>query len=411
MKKFFKILSCTSLVCSCFILLAGTIVSSSIPNAYQITENSGMELQGYFPVTAKTVEGRNLVAAEASMMLNKTYDANILLMNSIPIKTVDVQMVEETKVIPCGTPFGVKIFTQGVVIVGISDVKTEQGVSCPAKTAGLRKGDIILSINEQKVTSNEEIAEIVEKSGGETLIVLARRDNTTFQTELFPIQSFSDGMYKVGIWVRDSSAGIGTLTFFDPQTNRFAGLGHGICDIDTGELLPLSHGDIVKANINGITKGVKGTPGELKGYFSDYHPIGNLQSNSASGVYGVLKECPCNHEPIVVGMKQQVKTGKAQILTTISGESPQYYDIEIVNVNYNEDVPTKNMVISITDPRLLEQTGGIVQGMSGSPIIKDGRLIGAVTHVFVNEPTKGYAIFAENMLAYSRSSAEQRKAS
>lgn len=402
MRKFFRGLSLGLAICSCAILAIGCILNVEIPNNYKITESSGLEVTSSLPITIEMDSGEDLIEAGVLNNPNQTYDANLKLMNIIPLKNVKVQVVEENKVIPCGVPFGVKIFTDGVVVVGISEVKVNQSTVNPAKEAGLKIGDVILSINNNTVNSNEEVAKYVQNCNGQSLTLSVRRENMTFSTEIYPVKS-EDSSYKAGLWVRDSSAGIGTLTYYDQDQQVFAGLGHGICDIDTSELMPLRNGDIVPATINGIVKGEKGTPGELRGYFSDQASIGTLLANINTGVYGTMGKSPVQNEPIKVAMKQQVKPGKAQILTTIDGQTPQYYDIEIESVNYKEHTPTKNMIIRITDPKLLETTGGIVQGMSGSPIIQNGMLVGAVTHVFVNEPERGYGIFAENMIEVSSS--------
>ncbi len=402
MRKFFRGLSLGLAICSCAILAIGCILNVEIPNNYKITESSGLEVTSSLPITIEMDSGEDLIEAGVLNNPNQTYDANLKLMNIIPLKNVKVQVVEENKVIPCGVPFGVKIFTDGVVVVGISEVKVNQSTVNPAKEAGLKIGDVILSINNNTVNSNEEVAKYVQNCNGQSLTLSVRRENMTFSTEIYPVKS-EDSSYKAGLWVRDSSAGIGTLTYYDQDQQVFAGLGHGICDIDTSELMPLRNGDIVPATINGIVKGEKGTPGELRGYFSDQASIGTLLANVNTGVYGTMGKSPVQNEPIKVAMKQQVKPGKAQILTTIDGQTPQYYDIEIESVNYKEHTPTKNMIIRITDPKLLETTGGIVQGMSGSPIIQNGMLVGAVTHVFVNEPERGYGIFAENMIEVSSS--------
>ncbi len=402
MRKFFRGLSLGLAICSCAILAIGCILNVEVPNNYKITESSGLEVTSSLPITIEMDSGEDLIEAGVLNNPNQTYDANLKLMNIIPLKNVKVQVVEENKVIPCGVPFGVKIFTDGVVVVGISEVKVNQSTVNPAKEAGLKIGDVILSINNNTVNSNEEVAKYVQNCNGQSLTLSVRRENMTFSTEIYPVKS-EDSSYKAGLWVRDSSAGIGTLTYYDQDQQVFAGLGHGICDIDTSELMPLRNGDIVPATINGIVKGEKGTPGELRGYFSDQASIGTLLANVNTGVYGTMGKSPVQNEPIKVAMKQQVKPGKAQILTTIDGQTPQYYDIEIESVNYKEHTPTKNMIIRITDPKLLETTGGIVQGMSGSPIIQNGMLVGAVTHVFVNEPERGYGIFAENMIEVSSS--------
>lgn len=415
MKKFLKSFSVLLSVFLCGLFLLGVCVSANLPQKYFVTKSSGLQINNnIIPITARTTTGMELVQAGVLNSTNKSYDADIMLMNIIPIKSVTVQVVDETRVYPCGTPFGIKIFTEGVVLVGITEVKTDNQVVNPGKDARLKTGDVIISINGQAVNSNEQVAQFIQNSGGQPLSFAIRRENMSFNTELTPIKSATDDTYKAGLWVRDSSAGIGTLTFYDEKTNMFAGLGHGICDVDTGELMPLLNGDIVNATINGIVKGVKGSPGELRGYFSGNQAIGTLSANVNTGVYGFMQqEAPAHQDSLVVAMKQQVTTGSAQILTTIDGSTPCYYDIEIESVNYKEDMPTKNMVIRITDPALLEATGGIVQGMSGSPIVQNGMLVGAVTHVFVNEPQRGYGIFAENMLSVcnSISNSEIKKAS
>ena len=209
------------------------------------------------------------------------------------------------------------------------------------------------------------------------------------------------------MWIKDSCAGIGTMTFVTADGKIFAGLGHAICDADTGQIMPMNSGEIVPVELIGVTKGVRGAPGELKGYFSSTEPQGTLLSNSEAGVYGLLN-CPAPAgEPVAVAMKQEVTRGEAQVLTTVNGGEPEYYTIQIERINYDEQSVAQNMVVHITDPRLLEQTGGIVQGMSGSPIVQNGKLIGAITHVFVNDPTRGYAIFAENMVETSQSVIEK----
>ncbi|MCL2884594.1 MAG: SpoIVB peptidase, partial [Oscillospiraceae bacterium] len=232
-----------------------------------------------------------------------------------------------------------------------------------------------------------------------------KRDNIVFDAQLTPVKSVTENRYKAGMWVRDSAAGIGTLTFYVPGTNIFAGLGHAICDTDTGETMPLASGEIVPARIYSIKPGVAGTPGELRGGF-EMGSLGSLTVNGDTGTYGQLTSLPAVHDAVPVAMKQEVKPGAAQILTTIDGTDPVLYDVRIDQVKYSDASPTRNLVITITDPRLLDKTGGIVQGMSGSPILQNGKLVGAVTHVFVNDPTRGYGIFAENMLKTADSVAQ-----
>lgn len=397
MKKFFKLLSIMISIIICLLFMLGAITASSLPDNYKITSTCSPKIKKYLCLGETPIMSLKQFSQDDNKEDLK-YNTNILFMNIVPIKRVSIQKIEDVYVMPGGHPFGIKLFTKGVIIVGISDIKTDNGFCNPAKQAGLQKGDIILSVNSKEISSNEELIKIVEQSNGDDLNAEVVRNGIKYETTIKPVKGDLSGNYKVGMWVRDSSAGIGTITFWDKKTQIFGGLGHGICDIDTGELLPLSHGDIVKANINGISKGTRGNPGELKGYFIESQPVGKLTNNTYSGVYGKLDGIDFEKEPVPVAMKQQVKTGKAQILTTIIGNTPEYYDIDIIRINYNEESPSKNMIIKITDHKLLNQTGGIIQGMSGSPIIQNGMLVGAITHVFVNDPQKGYAIFAENMI-------------
>lgn len=300
-------------------------------------------------------------------------------------------------VIPCGTPFGVKLYTDGVVVVGTEEIIFGGKRTSPAEDAGITDGDVIYSVNGKKVNSNKELSNLINSSGGRTVSVQIKRNEKIFTTKLTPARTTEDGDYKAGLWVRDSCAGIGTMTFYEPQSGCFAALGHGICDTDTGKLLPSSDGEIVNSTIESITKGIKGTPGGLNAYFTDDEPIGRLVKNTDQGVYGTLEYTPKGCA-LTVANRKDVKIGKASILSTIEGEIPKLYDIEITSINFEACNNTKNMVIEIKDKDLLEKTGGIVQGMSGSPIIQNGKVVGAVTHVFVNDPEKGYAIFADTML-------------
>ncbi len=395
MKKFFKGLAVAMCLMVCFILSFCVTASRHLPDTYMITPTCSMHINKYLTLCR---EDDAAVTALSQDDVSTNYNADVLFMNIIPLKKVNIQKAADVYVMPGGDPFGVKLFTKGVIIVGISDVKTSDGVFNPAKQAGLQKGDIILTINKKEIKSNEELIKLVEASYGEELIAEVIRNGLKYEAKMRPLKS-DDGAYKLGIWVRDSSAGIGTVTFWDENSKLFGGLGHGICDIDTGELLPLSHGDLIKVKINDIAKGVKGNPGELKAYFIECEPIGKLIQNTYSGIYGKYTHSIYCRKPVKVAMKQQIQEGKAQIFTTLSGTMPQVYDIEIIHINYNEEQASKNMVIKITDEKLLAQTGGIIQGMSGSPILQNGMLVGAVTHVFVNDPQKGYAIFAENMIS------------
>ena len=405
-KKLFKALSVICMSCALVLAIAVGIIAYCTPDSYQVTAGKTLGLDNA-AVTAKNVQDNQVISAAALKKSNQNYQAKLMLLNTIPIKTVNISVIDENWLIPCGTPFGIKMFTNGVVIVGVADIKTATGVINPAAVAGLKVGDVIISIDGKSVNQNEEVAGIIEKSNGKQMKFLVCRDKVNLTATLTPVKSALDDSYKGGLWVRDSTAGIGTVTFYNPTTDIFGGLGHGISDQDTNELLPLRSGEIVNVTISGIVKGEKGAAGELRGYFNDDTSVGNLNANVDEGVYGTLQSSPANNKAIKVAMKQEVKTGAAQILTTIDGNTPQYYDVQIESVNYRDNVRTKNIVVRITDKKLLEATGGIIQGMSGSPIIQNNMLVGAVTHVFVNDPTRGYGIFAENMLTVSQNIKQQ----
>ena len=401
MKKFFRYTSIT-LFFFCVALFSECIlVSKDFPKVYNITDNSEIVLSGHFPMKISTTSEECFTQKTYTNEAPVILQGKLKLLDIFPIRTVEMHLVDEKKVSPCGTPFGVKIFTNGPMIINVTEVRTQLGVSGPAQEAGIKKSDTITHLNGNKISTNEELAEAIEKSEGNPIKISVLRDNSPLEFNVNPVKSIDDKKYKIGVWVRDSSGGIGTVTFYDPKSGIFSGLGHGICDVDTGDILPLERGYIMDASISGITRGIEGKPGELKGSFVGTKPIGELIANLKTGIYGKLKNFSVVAPPVKIAMKQQVKTGPAKMFTTISGKTPKYYDINIESINYNENNPTKNITISITDKELLEESGGIVQGMSGSPIVQNGMLIGAVTHVFINDPKRGYAIFAETMLTTS----------
>lgn len=323
------------------------------------------------------------------------YEVKISLFNAIPVKNSSLTVSDRQYLAISGDIIGLRLFTKGVMIVGVDSVETANGTFSPGNSAGLVKGDVIISVNGIEIENSNRLNEIISMSEGQALEILYTRHLQSYVTHLTPVYSASEQKYKGGLWVRDSAAGIGTMTFYDCESGVFAALGHGVCDIDTGEILPLSDGDIVSAGITGCTKGVKGKAGELCGVFQS-DSIGRLYFNTEKGIYGVLNNYDKNAESLPVATGKEIKKGKAQIVSTVDGNGKQYYDIEILKVSENDK--SKNMVIKVTDKELIEKTGGIVQGMSGSPIVQNGRLVGAVTHVLVGDPTKGYGIFIENML-------------
>ena len=317
-------------------------------------------------------------------------------MNALPVSLP--AEYKNKKVYPGGVPFGVKFYTDGIIVVGFSDAERESGRVNPAYSAGIRLKDIITKIDGKEIKKSAELTELVEKSNGKTMTFTYLRNGKEYTAKVTPEFSSTEGRYKSGMWVRDSGAGIGTVTFIDPETLAFGGLGHGICDGDTGELIPMTRGSVLNVKINGINKGTPGAPGEIKGYFSG-SKTGTLISNTSCGVYGVFGALPSSlpSEPVSIGTSRDITDGEAFIYCTLDNEGPQKYSISISNINRSAS-GNKCFTITVTDKALIDKTGGIVQGMSGSPIIQNGKLVGAVTHVLINDPTSGYGIFIENML-------------
>lgn len=300
------------------------------------------------------------------------------------------------ELIPGGMAFGVKYYSKGAIVIGVCDVETASGLASPARDAGLTTGDIITSAGGSEIGMLEDLLELVEECGGQKIEIEYTRENQTQTTVVTPVIDRTTNAYRIGVWVRDSTAGIGTITFIDAKTNRFGGLGHGINDSSTGMLMPFGKGSIVEVTVTGVTKGRKSLPGELKGEFGS-EDIGTLSSNTEAGVFGTYHSLPKSlSSPVPVASKAELKAGKATVRTAVDG-TVREYEIEIEEI-YRDSGRTKNFLIHVTDDRLLGITGGIVQGMSGSPILQNGKLVGAVTHVLVNDPTRGYGIYIENML-------------
>lgn len=374
-----------------------------IPNEMTISEYDAINV-------GKTYVCQTLVNFGDDASLTETeYATSVKLFNIFPVKSAKVKVSRRRYVVPGGSPFGIRLYTKGVMIIRIDEVTTSSGNVSPGKKAGLREGDMIISVDGVDVYRNRELSAIFSSSGGKTLKLVIERDSKRRELSFNPALCSEDNSYKGGLWIRDSTAGIGTLTWYDSTSGVFAGLGHAVCDADTGEIMPLSGGDAVEAEIKGCYKGSSGSAGELCGVFSS-GTIGSLYINGETGVYGVMDSFDENEKVVPVALKQEVKTGAAQIICTVDDGGEKYYDIEIEKV-FTTDDTQRNLILKVNDPELIEKTGGIVQGMSGSPIIQNGMLVGAVTHVFVDDPTEGYGIFAENMLETSQAVTEYLKAS
>lgn len=303
--------------------------------------------------------------------------------------------LEARSLIPVGHTIGIKLFSRGVVVVGLSEVQTGGEVKTPGVDCGLRIGDVIETAGGVAVESTEQFADLLQTGGPVSLVL--QRDGKQVTATACPVLA-SDGLYHLGAWIRDSMAGIGTVTFYDPDTGTFGALGHGITDSDTGMLMPMGNGAVMDAQVKAVKKGSAGEPGELKGSFDLTGDMGELYANTDRGVFGTMESCDfLASDAIPVARSGQVRTGPAVILSNVTGDQVETYTVEITRIM--DQANTQNLLLRVTDDRLIARTGGIVQGMSGSPILQDGRLVGAVTHVMVNDPEKGYGILIENMLA------------
>ncbi len=401
MKRWYKVLLLTVLlVCGGTVGFSGWLCGY-LPNSFSVPAGSTLSLAQTPYVTAeKTAESDGASRTVGANANTGSYSVQLRLFGVLPLKTVWVQQVQPRTVMASGAPFGIKLFSDGVMVVGFSDIYTETGYQNPAKSAGLRMGDTIHSINGVEVGTNEDIQAQMESSGGRPLSVTFSRKGEQETVFLTPVLDAGADVYRAGMRVRDSSAGIGTLTYFDTTQNVFAGLGHAVTDVDTGENIEVLSGQIVSVQVTGVAPSSAGSPGELKGVLSSV-TAGEILENDTAGIFGRLRdgaEESFSGKAYQTAACQEVAVGEAILYTCIDGSVPKPYSVTIERINYSQANPNKNMIVRITDKSLLEQTGGIVQGMSGSPIIQNGKLVGAVTHVLVNDPTRGYGIFIENML-------------
>lgn len=322
---------------------------------------------------------------------------SLKLFGIVPVKEVTLIEQDEKTVLVSGEVFGIKLYTDGVIIVGTQSVDGENGRVNPAEACGLQVGDVIISINGQKVFTSDTVHNILNDNNGSAFDIKVKRGERYREFSLTPVYCEREGCFKAGMWVRDSTAGIGTLTYYDKDSGMFGALGHQINDVDTNEIMPLLEGEAVSAKVTDIQRPSKGVTGSLECDFGSAS-LGRLTANTNCGIFGAYSAIPDCAREYPIASVQQVKKGKATLISTVEGVTPREYDIEITRISYNDTASQKNMVVKITDPELKELTGGIVQGMSGSPIVQDGRLVGALTHVIVNSPDKGYAVFAQAML-------------
>ncbi len=366
------------------------------------TLNLGPQLQltpqqGNLAVSASEDETLGQVALVSETA--GTSELMLSLMGILPLKKVEVQVSPEKRLIPGGSAIGVAMRTDGVLVVGTSDLSE---ATSPAAQCGIRPGDVLRKVDGVEISSAQQLTELIAQLGEKPLPVEYAREGAVFTTTMTPRLDSSTGTVRMGAWVRDSTAGVGTLSFYDPETGAYAALGHAITDGDTGQVLTVSQGQILQADVVAVQRGQKGAPGELKGSFlMDPVKLGDIRKNSILGIYGTMEAAPTSPlypNGLPIGLRSGVHEGAATILSSVDGTGVQEFAIEITRVNQQSTPAPKSMVIKVTDQRLLDATGGIVQGMSGSPIIQDGRIIGAVTHVFVSDPTQGYGLYVDWML-------------
>lgn len=367
---------------------------------YEISHLKGVEIEGNIKKQEK-----NLIEKIATLNSELVGDIKLKLTawGIIPIKDITVSVKPQTMVIPSGKAIGLKVYSRGVLVISESEVDGIDGKKHkPYIESGLKKGDLILKIAESEIETIDELIQAVRNTKGEKKKIVFERNGEMLEGYITPVKSIDDNNYKLGVWVREGTMGIGTTTFYNPNTGEFVALGHGVSDVDVGEIISLEHGMVNSVNLLSVLPSKKSNPGEIVGTMDAFDEYGTILKNDENGIYGKIydseKEKFMTREAVPVASRNEVEIGEAKLLCMLDNEKIEEFEIEIQR-KYNEaDVETKSMIVKMTDEDLLLKTGGIVQGMSGSPIIQNGKLVGALTHVFVNEPTKGYAIFADALV-------------
>lgn len=388
-----------------------------LPNSVIIFEGEELNLKTVVGLKIKRANGTNMPVIQASNLGESeqsskyetagTFELNLNLFGTIPVKEIDVNVIPKTKVVPMGNLIGAKLYTSGVLVVGMSEIQgDDQQKHKPYEGSGIEEGDMIVEMDSKKIANTDELVETVNSSKGKAIQIKYVRNDETITTSIQPIKS-EDNEYKLGLWVRDAAAGVGTLIFYEPSTGKFAALGHGIVDVDTGDIINIANGELVTSNLVAIKKGEKGTPGEIKGSIDSGVTIGNISKNTNFGVFGLVSNKNNLNlngaKEYEVALRSEIQTGEAEIICELENGKKEQYKIEISKIYTSNNYDNKSMMIKITDERLLQKTGGIIQGMSGSPIIQNGKFVGAITNVLVSDPTTGYAIFGDLMVKQMKS--------
>lgn len=408
MKKTRKILLIAFLFIIMCIIYSYICAIDSIPSNTILFQGEELKIKTIFGLSLSDKEDDGTIFTSTTVDGNTesqeigTKDIEVKLFDTFTVKDVSVSVIERTSVIPVGQIAGLKLYTNGVLVVGMSEIKGEDNQKYkPYEESGIEEGDTIVQIGDTLITDTDKLIEVVNESNGENLQIKYLRDGDTLECSITPIKT-GDSEYKLGLWVRDSAAGIGTLTYYEPSTGYFAALGHGITDVDTGELMDISEGEFITTKVLSIIKGKQGEPGKIQGSIDGQQKIGTIYKNSNLGIYGIIDDITMTQidfsKTMEVALRDEIQLGEATILCSLEGEEPKEYSIEIEKIYLNNNYDNKSMLIKVTDEELIEKTGGIIQGMSGSPVIQNGKFIGAVTNVLVNNPQKGYVVFGDLMI-------------
>ncbi|MBR0351466.1 MAG: SpoIVB peptidase [Clostridia bacterium] len=390
-----------------FIIYSYVLAIEQIPDKLIIFEGENIKVKNFMGFEIKQNEETIQTSANNTNKLEPGRNTmQVSLFNNIFVKNMEVDVLPRTKVIPVGTIAGVKLYTSGILVVGMSEIEgIDNKKHKPYLNSGIEEGDTIIEVDNNKISSTEELISAVNMSKGKDLSIKYLHDNETATCSITPVQT-SSNQYKLGLWVRDSAAGVGTVTFYEPNTKSFGALGHGITDIDTEELLNIESGEFITTRILNIAKGKVGNPGKIQGTIDGQKNIGSISKNTKYGIYGIVDDLSAINidysKEMDLALREEIREGKAKILCSLDGGKAKEYEIEIEKIYPENNYDNKSMKIKVTDEELINKTGGIIQGMSGSPIIQNGKFIGAVTHVLVNNPIEGYAVFGDIMLKQMR---------
>lgn len=384
-----------------FIVLAYVTNITQIPTNLILLNDEKIDIKTLFGIELKTQAEETIEAWQGQDIENQKIQVN--LFGKIKVKEVSVTTLPQVKVVPIGKLIGLKLYTNGVLVIGMTELKNiNNEIERAYEQTEIKEGDTILEVDNVEIDSIKTLQSVINESKGNDVQIKYARDGEILSSNIKPIQ-VSENEYKLGLWVRDSASGVGTISFYEPNSRRFAALGHGISDVDTGELLNIETGEIVTSNIVNITKGKKGIPGEIKGSISNGLLVGEVNENTNFGIFGDLDNeisltTDKYQEGIEVAVRDEIQLGEATVLCTVEGNKTEEYNIEITQINYDNNTNNKSMQVKITDEELIEKTGGIICGMSGSPIIQNGKLIGVLTNVLVSDPQVGYAVFSDIMI-------------